>query len=104
MGAFHMTKIALKCAGKYLAGSGMDDALVEAEIFGSQVVHSVMNGSHYMQSFQGMLIISEVIQSLQWEAFWAQSDALNFDEVKDDEEHQEFADLKESVFMSGSLQ
>ena len=90
---------------KYLAGSSMDDALVEAEIFGSQVVHSVMNESHYMRSFQGMLIISEAIQSLQWEVFWAQSDALNFDEVKDDLRNiRDLLIKKNQFFMLGSLQ
>ena len=69
MGAFHMTKVALRCAGKYITGSGMDDALIEVEIFGSKTVQSVLHGIHYARSFQGMLIISEAIQTLQWNAF-----------------------------------
>ena len=47
MDAFHMTKVALKCAGKYITGSGMDDALIEAEIFDSKTVQSVLNRTHY---------------------------------------------------------
>ena len=33
MGMFHMSKVALRCAGRYITGSGMDDALIEIDIW-----------------------------------------------------------------------
>ena len=61
LGAFHYAKVFLRCAGRYIIGSGIDDALVEAEIFGKQTLNTVLTGSHYYRSLQGMLMIVEVI-------------------------------------------
>ena len=42
-----MTKSALKCAGKYIRGSGAEDAFIETQIFGPKTLESVLNGGHY---------------------------------------------------------
>ena len=68
--AFHMAKIAQHSAGKYIRDSGFEDALIETKTFGIKVVQSVFDGTHYIRSLRGLLIISEAIHSLQWEAFW----------------------------------
>ncbi len=34
LGMFHFAKVLLRCAGRYLSGSGMGDALIECEMFG----------------------------------------------------------------------
>ena len=70
LGAFHMAKIAQHSAGKYIRDVGFEDALIETKTFGIKVVQSVFDGTHYIRSFRGLLIISEAIHSLQWEAFW----------------------------------
>ncbi len=44
MGMFHMAKVLLRCAGKYLTGSGMEDALIESEVFGKRVLQSLLSG------------------------------------------------------------
>ena len=41
---FHMAKAAMHCIGKYLRGSGMEDAFVETETFGLKVAQSVIEG------------------------------------------------------------
>ena len=41
LGMFHYTKFLLRCAGRYLLGSGVDDVLIENEVFGKKVLHSV---------------------------------------------------------------
>ena len=61
MGPFHWTKILLRCQGRLLRGSGIDDGLVECGVFGPGVKDSVLNGSHYVRSLTGMLIIEDVI-------------------------------------------
>ena len=69
LGNFHLTKIALGCAGSYLIGSGIEDSLVETTVFGQNVVKSVISGTHYYRSFAGILIISEAVENLILEAF-----------------------------------
>ena len=70
MGGFHMPKAAMYCVGKYLRGSGMEDAFVETETFGLKVAQSVMEGSQYVRAFRGLLIAAEALESMKWDAFW----------------------------------
>ena len=70
MGMFHNCKVLLCCSGRLLIGTGLDDGLIEAEVFGKKGVQSVLAGSHYVRAMKGMLIISEVLSRLKWEAFW----------------------------------
>ena len=59
------------CIGKYLRGSGIEDALVETGIFGLKVIELVFGGTHYVRSLRGLLIVSEALSIMQWEAFWS---------------------------------
>lgn len=34
---FHMTKVLLRCTGRYVSGSGMKDALRESVVFGKRI-------------------------------------------------------------------
>ena len=67
MGPFHWVRVLLRCQGKLLRDSGVDDSLVECEIFGPGVLASVLNGGHYVRSFTGMLVIEDTIRLMQWE-------------------------------------
>ncbi|KAJ8869464.1 hypothetical protein PR048_028455 [Dryococelus australis] len=71
MGMFHFGKVALHCTDRYITGSGLDDDLIETEVFGFKTVKRVFNGSHYTRSLQGLLILSDTIQALKLKAFWA---------------------------------
>ena len=64
-----------------MSGSGAEDALFEYEVFGKQVLHSVLVGSHYVRSLQGLMIVSEVLSALQWESFWLENDPMSEDSV-----------------------
>ena len=81
MGPFHWTRVLLRCQGKLLRGSGPDDALVECAVFGPGVIESVLNGSHYVRALTGMLIVEDVIRSLQWEMFWQHNDRASYPEL-----------------------
>lgn len=81
LGMFHYTKVLLRCAGHYLSGSGVEDAVIESEVFGKQVLHAVLAGSHYVRSLQGLLIVSEVLSALQWESFWLTHDPESVNSV-----------------------
>ena len=47
LGGFHYAKVLLRYIGRYISGSGLDDALIEAEIFGKRTLISVLTGSHF---------------------------------------------------------
>ena len=70
MGPFHWCRILLRCAGKLLRGTGIDDALVECGIFGPIVIDTVLNGSHYVRALTGMLVVEDVVMKMAWKAFW----------------------------------
>ena len=52
----------------------MDDALIKSEVFGPKTLSTVLSGGHYVRSFKGMLIVSEVLDCLMWSAFWTSND------------------------------
>ena len=70
MGPFHWCRVLLKCQGKLLRGTGIDDALVECEVFGPIVLDTALNGHHYARALTGMLIVEDVMMRLLWKAFW----------------------------------
>ena len=72
LSSFHMSKVALGCVGKFLKGSGAETILVESEIFGTNVVESVMNGKNYSRSLKGMQLLKEALVRLQFETFFVQ--------------------------------
>ena len=82
LGMFHFAKVALKCAVRYLTGCGIEDALVEAEMFGIRTLQTVLqHGTHYMRSLQCMLIIEETLRKLQWQNFWENYHSDDYHEI-----------------------
>ena len=69
LGCFHTAKVVEHFIGKYLRGSGVEDALVETGVFGLKAVESIMNGSHYIRSLRGIIILADALNTLKWEAF-----------------------------------
>ena len=70
LGSFHLLKIYLGCIGKYLRGSGAESIWIENEIFGPNTSQAVLGGSHYARSLEGMILLSEAMERLQWSAFF----------------------------------
>ena len=60
-----MIKIVLGCIGKYIEGSGAETVWLENGIFGPNVIKSVIDGSHYVRSLKGILLLCESIERLQ---------------------------------------
>ena len=98
LGMFHFTKVLLRCAGRYIGGSGFGDALIESGVFGPKTLSAVLSGSHYVRSLKGMLIVSEVIDSLLWGAFWLSNDHTSFPFV------QSAVELKDVLLTKNRLQ
>ena len=53
-----------------IRGTGIEDALIETEVFGKLTLNSVLEGNHYVRYFHGMIMLSDMISSLAWETFW----------------------------------
>ena len=58
------------CIGKYIRGSGLDDALVVTQVFGKKVIEQVLSGTHYIRSLRAILILVDSINRLKWDVFW----------------------------------
>ena len=69
LGGFHYEKIVYGCVGRYLEISGIDAVLTETECFGVDVVNSVLEGTNYVRSKEGLSMINEAIQSLMLDEF-----------------------------------
>jgi len=82
-GGFHMEKVLIACCGVFLKDTGIDSVFVENEIYGPGVVMSVLSGSNYIRGKRGMLILSEVLQHLQLEAFTSSPMFTDHDNTKE---------------------
>ena len=78
LGGFHLTKSALRCAGKFVRGSGVEDAYIECNIFGPKTVEAVMSGSHYYRSFDGLMMLGDALTKLKMEAFWKEKSTNDY--------------------------
>ena len=81
LGTFHLAKAVEHCIGKMMKGSGFQDTFVETKTFGLKTVESVMAGTHYVRALRGLIIISEVIDIMRWEAFWLSRNREDYEVV-----------------------
>ena len=86
LGGFHMENILLACLGAYLEPSRMFAVLVETECNGTDVIKSVISGSHYSRARIAHLMIYEVLMPNMLEGFHSkfpekrmELEALQFD-------------------------
>ena len=70
VGRFHMVKCMHHRIGKYIQGSGLDDALVETQVFGKKVIEQMLNSTHYIRSLRKILMLVDSMNRLKWDAFW----------------------------------
>ena len=78
LGGFHMAKCVQRAIGKYIKGTGLEDALVETGVFGVKVMESVIGGTNYVRSLRGIQILSGAIELSKWKAFWEVNDKNDF--------------------------
>lgn len=81
LGNFHAIKIGLACIGKYLRDSGVENILIEVNVFGPQVVNQVLEGTNYARSIKGFFYLAEALKRLQLEAFFNESDQKVLDSL-----------------------
>ena len=69
LGGFHMEKIVLACVGLYLEPSGIFGVLVETECYGTDVIKTVISGSHYSRDCTAHSVLHEVFTSMMLKEF-----------------------------------
>lgn len=57
LGELHILFAMLKVIGKYINGSGLDEAMIEAGIYGPTTMEQIKKGKHYKRSFEAFLKI-----------------------------------------------
>ena len=74
LGGFHMEKIVIKCIGKFLAETG-----VENEIFGKVSMKGAMEGVHYAHGKRGYALLAEALHHLQMKLFLKKEGCSQFE-------------------------
>ena len=69
LGGFHIEKILLACLGAYLEPLRMFAVLVERECYCTDVIKSIISGSHYSKARTAHSMIYEVLMSMMLEGF-----------------------------------
>ena len=77
LGGFHIAKCVQRCIGKFIKGTGLEDAFVETDVFGVKVMESILAATNYVRSLRGIQTLTGAIELVKWKAFW------NFDDPKD---------------------
>ena len=69
LGAFHTVLCALRCLGKTIEGSGIDEAWQESNLYGSVTVTQSINGNHHNRAVQTHQVTLQVLFDLWLGAF-----------------------------------
>ena len=80
LGGFHMAKCTLHCFWKVVRGSGLEDGLIETEVFGEKSIETVFGATNYVRSFRGLLIVESAMNRIKWIAFNDESNENNSSE------------------------
>ena len=68
-GAFHTVICVLRCLGKTVEGSGIDEAWQEADLYGSVTVTQIINGNHHNRAVHAHQVTLQVLFDLWLGAF-----------------------------------
>ena len=68
-GGFHTLICALRCLGRTIEGSGLDDAWQEADLYSSVTVSHILNGNHYNRAIEAHRVTLQALFDLWLEKF-----------------------------------
>lgn len=76
MGGFHIALNFLSVIGKKFQESGLEDLLIESELYGSNTTLALLKGKSYNRGVRAHKLIMEALMRLQWQAFclWLRSE------------------------------
>ena len=69
MGGFHIILNYLSLLGKKFENSGLEDLLIEAGVYGSATISSIIKGKAYNRGIRAHKLTMEALFRLQWHAF-----------------------------------
>ena len=71
----------MKCIGKSLYDSGVENILLEAGGYGPNIIEcSVLNGNHYIRAFEALSVLAEVLHLLILKEFFATNNIQKYSE------------------------
>ena len=78
MEGFHMAMAFLVCIGKQHEESGLEDMLIESDIYGSNTINHVMKGKSYNRGVRAHKLLREALERVRWKAFgvWTESQSM----------------------------
>ena len=68
-GAFHTVLCVLRCLGRTIEGSGLDEAWQEADLYSSVTVTQIINGNHHKRALQAHQVTLQALFDLWLGAF-----------------------------------
>ena len=68
-GAFHTEICALRCLGRTIEGSGLDDAWQEADLYSRVTVSQILNGNHYNRANEAHQLTLQALFDLWLDTF-----------------------------------
>lgn len=77
-GPFHVVLCALRCLGATIENSGLDEAWVHADIYGSLTATQILNGKHHNRALDAHQITVQVLFDL-----WIDSLFIRYPDLKD---------------------
>ena len=77
-GAFHTVLCALRCLGRTIEGSGLDEAWQEADLFSSVTVTQIINGNHHNRALQAHQVTLQALFDLWLGAFLEDHPAVRY--------------------------
>ena len=73
VGGFRTAKCLQHSIVKYIRGSGLEESLRQTRVFGVKIVDSILDGTHYVQSFKGLLILANAFEKLKMVCIYSNS-------------------------------
>ena len=64
MGELHIAFAFLKCIGKFIDNSGLDEIFIESGIYGPQTLEQIKGGKHLKRSFEAYLTLCIALYEL----------------------------------------
>jgi hypothetical protein len=75
-GAFHTSLCAVRCLGKTVEGSGIDESWFRSELYSEVVVNQIINGSHYNHAVEAHEITLQALTDLWLDEFFSELPAV----------------------------
>lgn len=70
LGGFHIALNFLGCIGNLYMGSGLEEWVVEGDVYGPNTLAKILAGKQYNRGVRACKLIAEALYRKKWQAFW----------------------------------